>query len=580
MNTNWNLSNIYTSVTSEEFKNDLLQYKNAVKNLNSWCDENLNNASNPEKKLEEYIIFKNRLMAYQKTGLYVNLALSSDTTNIELIRANDIIENIESECAYHETMLVQFIKNIVDIDSVINSSPVLKEHSFFIREQSALGKHTLPPEEESLISKMKNTGSAMWKKQWEQLTSTLTIDFKGKAEPLSAIRNYAYYNDREIRKSAYFAELEGCKAIELPVSFCLNGIKGEVITISNLRNYSSPLEMTLSQSRIDREILDAMFGAVKNSLPELRRYFYKKAKLLGYEKSLPFYELFAPVGNTELKYTLEEARDFVIKCFYNFSRDLGDFAKYAFDNCWLDLLPKKGKVGGAFCETIHGIKESRILTNFGGTFNDVVTIAHELGHAFHNTRLFEYTELNSFYPMPIAETASTFCETIVINEALKKATDNEKLVIIENDLQGLTQCIIDIYSRFLFEDSVFNKRTEGTLSVEELQNLMKKAQIDAYGDGLDKNYIHKDMWVCKPHYYDAEFNYYNFPYAFGSLLSKCLYAVYIEKGQEFITLYDKILGASSTNYLADVAKLADLDLYSIDFWQKGLDIIIGEIDEL
>ncbi len=579
METKWNLSNIYTSVDSEELKNDVREYERSIKDLNNWCSKNLTEYNNTEKKLEEYIIFKNRLMAYEKTGLYVSLALSADTTNTELLKANDIIENILSECAYHETMFVQFIKSIDNIENVIGSSPILKEHQFFIREQAALGSHILSPKEEGIISKMKNTGSSLWEKQWEQLSSTLLIDFRGNKEPLSAIRNYAYSSDSETRKAAYMAELEGYKAIELPVSFCLNGIKGEVITISDMRGYSSPLEMTLEASHIDKDILNAMFGAVKDSLPKLREYFYKKAGLLGYEKSLPFYDLFAPVGNAELSYTLEQARDYVIKCFYGFSSDMGSFAEYAFENNWLDLLPNKGKVGGAFCETIHSIKESRILTNFGGTFNDVVTIAHELGHAFHNTRLFENTELNSFYPMPIAETASTFCETIVISNALKTANDNEKLVIIENDLQGLTQCIIDIYSRFLFEDRVFNQRKQGTLSVEELQNIMEKAQLDAYGDGLDKNYLHKDMWVCKPHYYDAEFNYYNFPYAFGALLSKCLYAVYIEKGQEFIELYDKILAASSTNKLSDVAKIAGLDLYSKDFWQKGLNIIIDEIDK-
>lgn len=580
MNTKWNLDNIYTSVSSEEFKRDIKEYENGIANLNKWCDNNFTSYENITKTMEEYIIMKNRLQVYEKLGMYVSLALSADTSNSELLKANDVIEEIEGNISYHETKFIMYIKAIENIDSIISLSPVLKEHQFFIKEQSALSKHTLSPEEEAIIAKMKSTGSSMWQKMWEQLTSGLMIEFKGKKEPLSSIRNYAYSSDKDTRKFAYEAEMKGYEKIELPVSFCLNGIKGEVITLSKLRGYSSPLEMTLSESRIDSRILNAMFSAIEDSLLDLRKYFYKKAQILGYEKSLPFYELFAPVGNTEMNYTIEEARDFVIKCFYGFSRDLGNFAKYAFDNCWLDLMPNKGKVGGAFCETIHSIKESRILTNFGGTFNDVVTIAHELGHAFHNTRLFDNTELNSFYPMPIAETASTFCESIVINEALKTASAEEKQMIIENDLQGLTQCIIDIYSRFLFEDSVFNKRAKGSLSVDELKSLMEYAQLKAYGDGLDKNCLHNDMWVCKPHYYDADFNYYNFPYAFGALLSKGLYAIYMEMGEEFIPLYDKFLSATSKNSLANVAKIAGIDLYSKDFWKKGLEIIINEIDEM
>lgn len=580
MKTEWNLQNIYKSVNSDEFINDVNNYRQAVEDLNKWCKTNLTIKDNEVFKLEEFINRKNKVLSYEKLGMYVNLALSTDTTNNELLKVNDTIEEIENNNAYNETMIIQFIKDIEGIDKLINKSDILKEHRFYIKSQYEAGQHILSPEEESIISKMQSTGSSMWEKQWEQLSSTLTVDYNGEELPLSSIRNLAYANDKTTRKSAYEAEMEAYKKIELPVSFCLNSIKGEVITTSKLRNYSSPLDMTLTESRIDKKILDAMFGSVKKALPDLRKYFYKKAKLLGYEKSLPFYELFAPVGKAELNYSLEEAKDFIIKCFYKFSKDLGDFATYAFDNQWIDLLPKKGKVGGAFCETIHSIKESRILTNFGGTFNDVITIAHELGHAFHNTRLFDNTQLNSFYPMPIAETASTFCETIIINEALKSANDDEKIIILENDLQGITQCIIDIYSRFLFEDSVFNKRTEGNISITELQNLMEQAQIDAYGDGLDKNCLHKNMWICKPHYYDAEFNYYNFPYAFGALLSKGLYAIYKEKGNEFIPLYDKFLAESSKNMLADVAKIADIDLYSEEFWSKGLNIIINEIDEL
>lgn len=580
MNTKWNLSNIYTSVDSDEFKNDMKSYKKSVEDLNSWCDINLKNTDNAAKKLEEFIQAKNELMSYEKISMYINLALSTDTTNSKLLKANDAIEAIESNISYHDTMLIQFVKNIDNIDEIIEKSPLLKEHKFYLNEQMELSKHTLSPKEETIISAMKSTGSSMWAKQWDQITSTLTVEFNGNEEPLSAIRNYAYSANKDIRKSAYEAEMEAYKSIETPASFCLNSIKGEVLTTSKLKGYSSPLEMTLLDSRIDKKILDAMFSAIDKSLPELRKYFYKKAKYLGYNKSLPFYELFAPIGNANLEYSLEDARDFVINCFYKFSKDLGDFAAYAFENEWIDLMPAKGKVGGAFCETLHTMKESRILTNFGGTFNDVVTIAHELGHAFHNTRLFDLTPINSFYPMPIAETASTFCETIIINEALKTANDDEKLVIIENDVQGLTQCIIDIYSRFLFEDAVFNKRANASLSTEELQEIMLDSQTKTYGDGLDKNCMHKNMWICKPHYYDADFNYYNFPYAFGALLSKGLYSVYKDMGEEFIPLYDRFLSASSTNKLCDVAKIAGIDLYSKEFWQKGIDMIIDEIDEM
>ncbi len=580
MITDWNLDNIYTSVTSEEFKSDFEKYKKLITELNRWCSENFKNIENAKEKLEKYIELKNEVMSYDRLIMYANLVQSTDTTNEAVAKAIDALENAQAETSYQDTAIVDYVKDINNIEKVINSSDILKAHSFYLSEIKAKGNHTLSPKEEAVISKMKNTGSLLWEKQWNQLSSTLTVNYNNEEIPLSSARNLAYDKSAEVRKNAYEAEIKAYGKIEQPAAFCMNGIKGEVINIAEMRKYKSPLDMTLSDSRIDDKILGAMFSAIDEKLDDLQEYYLIKAKALGHKGALPFYDLFAPVGESEKSYRVEEARDFVLKCFYGFSKDLGDFAKNAFDKCWLDLMPKKGKVGGAYCETIHSIGESRILANFGGAFDDVITIAHELGHAFHNTRLFHLSEINSFYPMPIAETASTFCESIVVNEALKSASDNEKIIILENDIMGLTQCIVDIYSRFLFEDSVFRARKEGTLSSEELNNLMLDAQKKAYGKGLDENCLHKYMWVCKPHYYDADFNYYNFPYAFGALLSKGLYSLYRKMGSDFLPLYDKFLASSSTMALADVAEIAGIDIYSKEFWLTGIDTVIDEIDEL
>lgn len=580
MDMKWDISNIYTSVVCSEFKDDIVKYRSLIEKLNNWCKENFKNYDNTVQKLEKYINMKNEVLSYSKLMLYVNLAQSVDTTNEEIAKAADTIEAVEAEMAYQDTAIVEFIKGIDNIEDIIKESSVVKEHSFYLSEIKEKGDHILSAAEEIVISKMKNTGSLMWEKQWNQLSSTLTACYNNCEIPLSEVRNLAYDKSAEVRKAAYEAEIKAYSKIEQPCAFCMNGIKGEVITLSDMRGYSSPLDMTLKESRIDRDVLDAMFSAVEAKLPELQEYFAVKSKALGNEGPLPYYDLFAPLGINRKKYTPEEARDFVLKSFYGFSNDLGNFAQNAFDRKWLDIMPSKGKVGGAYCESIHSMKESRILLNFGGAFDDVVTIAHELGHGFHNTRLFDLSELNSFYPMPIAETASTFCESIVVNEALKNADVGEKINIIESDIMGLTQCVVDIYSRFLFEDAVFEKRREGPLSCNELSDIMIEAEKKAYGKGLDERYLHRYMWVCKPHYYDGEFNYYNFPYAFGALLSKGLYSLYKKMGEDFLPLYDKILSASSTMKLKDVAGIAGIDIRNIDFWLTGIDEITGEIDEL
>ena len=429
---------------------------------------------------------------------------------------------------------------------------------------------------------METTGSSSWTKLQEsevsELLIPLTIKKKKKEYPLSELRNLAYSSDAKVRKEAYEAEINAYPQIENAVAYALNGIKGEVLTVSKLRGYKTPLEMTLCQSRLDKKVLDAMLAAMNEYLPYFRKYFKKKAKMLGHKKGLPFYDLFAPIGNCDMKFTPEEARDFIVKNFTTFSKDLGDFAAYAFDNNWIDMFPKKGKRGGAFCANLHSIKQSRVLTNFTGTFNDVVTLAHELGHAYHGKCLDNETYLNSDYPMPIAETASTFCETIIKNAALKEATKEQALMIIESDIADNAQVIVDILSRFIFEDTVINLRKDGPLSAKELCEIMLDAQSKTYGDGLDKNYYHKYMWVCKPHYYEASYNYYNFPYAFGLLFAKGLYAKYLEEGEAFVPLYDKLLNSTGKNNIADVAKLAGIDIRNKEFFETSLLLIKKDID--
>ncbi|MBZ4668564.1 MAG: family oligoendopeptidase, partial [Defluviitaleaceae bacterium] len=375
------------------------------------------------------------------------------------------------------------------------------------------------------------------------------------------------------------AELKAYDKIAEASAASLNGIKGEVITESKMRGYHSPLEMTLIHSRMDQETLDAMFSSIMESLPSFRKYLKKKAELLGHKNGIPFYDLFAPMGEVEMKFTYEEAKDFIVKNFSKFSPALGNFAKNAFEKRWIDAEPRDGKRGGAFCSNIHAIKESRILSNFTGTFNDVVTLAHELGHGYHGECLKNETYLNSDYPMPIAETASIFAETIIINAALKEASPEEAFAILESDLMSSTQVIVDIYSRFLFEDELFKRREHGSLSVNELKKMMLESQKEAYGEGLDENYLHPYMWVCKPHYYYADYNYYNFPYAFGLLFSKGLYALYLERGETFVKEFDDLLAATGKSNLVDVAKKMNIDLHSVEFWKNSLKLIEKDIDK-
>lgn len=580
MDNNWNLDNLYVSYKSEKFIDDLKIFETTVKDFSSWCSNNFHNVDNAKEKLEIYLEKLNNLSIFDSLIGYVYLSLKVDTTNADLLNLVSKIEKISVDVKQIENYLTLFLKDISDLDSIINNSKILDEYKFILKESKNKADKLLDNDKEYIISKMSLNGSNMWTKQWQQITSTLSVDYNNEVLTLPEIRNLAYDKDINVRKNAYYAELKSYEKIDLPSSFSINGIKGEVIEVCNLRGHNSPLEMTLKDSRLDKEVFDAMFNAIKESLPKLQKYFIKKAELLGHKNGLPFYDLFAPISNNTKKYNYDEAKQFVYDNFSKFSQKLGDFAKKAFDNSWIDVYSKKGKVGGAFCYSIQNIKESRILLNFSGSLDNIFTLGHELGHGYHNLCLNNEKYLNTSYSMPIAETASTFCEHILVKSALESSKDDdEKLAILENDLSGTLQCIVDIYSRFLFEDEVFKRRINGFVSKDELCDIMENAQKQAYGNGLDHNFLHKYMWICKTHYYNADRNYYNFPYAYGVLFSKGLFSLYLKDKETFIKKYDDMLSITGKSSLYEVGKFIGVDLKNKDFWLSSLNLIIEDINK-
>lgn len=492
------------------------------------------------------------------------------------------IENIQTLLITSEVQFQRYVSQIDDIISFISDFPLLSEHEYYIRKSRENARYLLSDKEELILSKIKNTASNAWEKLYDLTTSnhlvSITINKEEKMLPLTIVRNMAFDKDKEVRINAYQAELKSYKRIDDTAAACLSNIKGEVITECSLRQYSDVLDMTLIQCGLSKKAFFAMMNCIEKYLPTFREYLKIKARYLGHQGGLPFYDLFAPVGSYHKTFDLNEAENFIVKHFNDFSTDLSAFAQNAFKKKWIDALPKEGKAGGAFCAYIHPIKESRILANFTGNFEDVTTLAHELGHAFHNECLKDNSILNSDPPLPLAETASIFFETLILNAAINNADKASKLTLIENHLASLTQTIVDIYSRFLFEESVFKERKNASLSSEKLCELMKQAQITAYGDGLDQEYLHPYMWICKPHYYSASSNYYNFPYAFGNLFALGLFEIYQKDTKNFPSAMITLLENASKNTIVNVIKSIGIDIEDESFWINTLELISSQID--
>ncbi|MBV1709368.1 MAG: M3 family oligoendopeptidase, partial [Erysipelothrix sp.] len=518
-----------------------------------------------------------------KLSQFASLTSATDARNeVALDYLNKL--NMKSTALTQPSVVFQtYLKGLDSLESIIETSPKLKDYAFYLEQIKLRSKYMLSEKEEVAISKMTMTGSTAWSNLQNKLSSTLMVDVvldgEKKSLPLPAVRNLAYSEDKEKRLAGYHAEMDAYKKIEESSAAALNGIKGEVVTLCELRGFESALEETLIKSRMDKETLDAMLTAMREYLPAFRKYLRRKGELLGHSDGLPFYDIFAPMGEVNMTYSYSEAMDFIISQFGTFSQRLADFTRNAYNKAWLDVEPREGKRGGAFCANLHTIKESRILSNFDGSFSNMTTLAHELGHAYHGANLVDESVLNSRYPMPIAETASIFCETIVVNAALKKASKQEQLAILESSISDSTQVIVDIYSRFLFESTLFEQRKNSVVSVAKLKELMFSAQREAYGDGLDQNYLHPYMWINKPHYYSAGLNFYNFPYAFGLLFSKGLYAEYLKRGDEFVEQYDALLNATGKELIADVAMRMNVDVRNPDFFRSSLALIEKDIEK-
>ena len=576
MKTEWILDTIYPGIESEAYQNDIDHLKDIIGKLNIFANETISNDSPLKDKLETYLrLMQDYSLTARKLMGYNSLRTSINTGDVQATKQMDVLDTILNESVMASTKISAWLAKqpFEEVDSEL-----VREHLFVLSEIKDQVKYQLSENEEMIIAMMKQTGSTSFARLKDELIAGHTVEYNGQILPLTMILNKAYDGDAKVRKEAYEAEIAFYKKIEDGLAACLCGIKGEVLTMCKLRGYTSPLEMTLIDSRMDKETLDAMLQAMKEYLPVFRSYMKAKAKYLGYDNGLPFYELYAPVTDEKKPYTYEEACDYILKHFKNFDEDLYQMTKKAIENGWIDVESRAGKVSGAFCAGVPSLKESRVLLNFSHSFDSVVTMAHELGHAFHNECAKNESILNLGSPMPLAETASTFNETILKKAAFSELSDGEALAVLEAEISGCNQVIVDIYSRYLFETALFEHRANGPLSASEICALMEEAQIQSYGDGLDENYRHPYMWTWKPHYYYADANFYNFPYAFGQLFAKGLYALYVKQQDAFIPVYKKLLASTGKMNIADACASVGIDVRDVNFWRSSLEMVKEDID--
>ncbi len=598
----WNMNSIWSSLESTEYKKSFDEYISGMDAVDGLLSDSTRIKEDFNGWMNEFLKLSNKTGALEESiAAYAYSVYSTDTTNKKFLDNLSLIEELEIRSGNQSLKTEKiFLENKEKLDSFIAENPEKSQYRFLFDEILSHASHKMDDAREQLAMEMQRTGGNAWARLQEQLISNLKDTESGKT--FNEIRNDAYSAEGTVRKNAWKTETRLLKQNEIAFSACLNNLKGETVTLNKYRSWNAAIDRALSSSRMKKETLDALISAIEESLPSWRRYLQHKASLLkkagatesssGTEQNpgLAFYDLFAPLPDNQPAnerkeksilskiWTFEEAKAYIIERFSSFSEKMGKFAEHAFNSGWIDAKVRSGKVGGAYCQDFPYQKESRVLSNFTGAFSDVITLAHELGHAFHHNCIIHNDYLLSSYPMTLAETASTFAETIVKQDILAKASPSDRQQILELDLQDTCQTLVDILCRFYFERQVFEERKSGELTAEDFNRIMAESQEKSYGCGLSSE-RHEYMWAVKSHYYITGLDFYNFPYAFGQLFSAALYARYKKEGKSFVETYCQLLGDTGRMTCEDLCKKAGFDIMEKEFWKSGIQMYQEEIEQ-
>lgn len=458
----------------------------------------------------------------------------------------------------------------------------LKEYKFILNEWRENADRNLSEEELNLISDLMVDGYHAWGHFYNDLVSSINVNIliNGKAEKLSVGQaiNLRSHPNEEIRKEAHYVLESIWKEKEELFSKIINHIAGFRIQVNNKRGIKSVIEDPLKKNRMKEETLNTMWTVISKYKQPFSNYLKRKAEMIG-GSSMKAYNFWAPITKSNQEIKFDEAATLITEHFSQFGSELEGFVKQAFDEGWIESEDRPNKSAIPFCAGFPLTGESRVFMTFSGTFLNVLTLVHELGHAFHNHAMKSVNMLNKRYPLSIAETASTFAEMIIFDAAMKKANSKEeKLFLLDEKLKRSVMNFMNIHSRFLFEQRFYKERNEGIVSADRLNQLMEESINEAYAGSLEQPSIYS--WVWTPHYYITQSPFYNFPYTFGYLFALGIYAKAKEKGKDFEKDYLTLLRDSGSMTVENlVMKHLGEDITSEEFWEKGMELCVKDAEE-
>ena len=583
----WDVSDVHESFESRSFVDALEQVGADCTRLTALFDEfdirrcEARAVTVADGRAADAIIreINETQMRTNEMAAYVYATVTTDSFNESAQGLASELDVVDSHQQPLIARLADWISSL-GVDALASVSPEVTEHRGPLTILAARAAHQMTEAEEGLHAELSTTGSTAWERLHADVTSQLSevVELPGGAQalPMAAIRGLATDADPNVRRAAYEAELRAWPTIAVTCAAALNAVKGEANTINRRRHWTSPIDASLFANNVSRATFEAMQAAVDASLHDLRRWMHAKARLHGRPGGLPWYDLFAPLPFAPSAISWTDGLGIVREAFASYSPRLGGLVDRAVDEQWIDAGPRAGKRGGAFCMPFVDDR-SLVFLNWSGSVDSAQTTAHELGHAYHNTQLAQRTALQRRLPMALAETASIFCETLVVEEGLSHLAGRDRLALLDVNLLNAVQTVVDIRSRLIFETEVFARRQRRTIGVSEFNEMMLSAQADAYGDGLDQSTAHPYMWAVKSHYYGSHF--YNWPYTYGFLFGLGLFAKYREDPQHFQQSYDDVLSRAGMNTAEELGAVFGFNVSDQSFWSSSIDVLRGHIDQ-
>lgn len=585
----WDLDSIFPGGShSKELQDKLVVIEEDVKayfNLNeSWEPA----SDKPHYQTFQTLIAQSEIItkAISQTASFINAVQSADVTNTHAPIVRNQIAQLSSQYAIVQTSVIKKLAAISDEDfGALIKLEAFENLAFALTETREKGNRLLSEAEESMLSKLSQDGFHAWSNHYDTLVSYIKIPFEaadGSIQELSAgqAMNRMYSDSDPAVRQQLFVKWEEAWASYAPLfAETLNHLQGFRLEDYKLHGSTDFMEEPLRYNRIEKETLDAMWQAITNHKQPYLDFLNRKAALMGKEK-LAWYDVDAPVSVGDFKartFTYDEAVDFIVENFAKFGPTLAQFAQDLVENGWVEAEDRAGKRPGGYCTSIPESKESRIFMTFTGSASDMSTLAHEIGHAFHSYTMWDLPTMNTRYAMNVAETASTFAETIVSSATVDAAeSDEEKISLLNTKLENATAMFLNIHARFLFEQAFYTERQKGLVSAERLSELMVDAQKEAFQNQLSE--YHPHFWASKLHFFIDNVPFYNFPYTFGFLFSLSIFAEYQKNPAGFEEKYMALLKDTAVMKTEDlVMKHLGKDIRSLAFWEQGLAIMEKDV---